>query len=265
MNIIRRTCAAPNFRTGRQGFGVEAIVIHIVDGAIAGCDATFASSSLALRRSAHYCVAKNGTIHQYVDEQDTAFHAGRIQQPTWGGLKRTPDGGHVNPNLYTIGIEHEGRATDEWMEVQYAASAELLADISRRYPALARLSRDNVIMHREIFAGKTCPGFKVDLQRLIEQATAIATSAPAIGPPTTGGGTATAPQPGLAPIRIVTAVRVRKGAPATTVPFVRILPPSDVPITPAAIVEEGQNVSGISRWYRIADDEFIWAGATATV
>jgi hypothetical protein len=259
MNIVRKTCAAANFRTGRQGFTVEAVVIHIVDGAIAGCDATFASSSLTLRRSAHYCVAKDATIHQYVDEQDTAFHAGRIQQPVWRGLKRKPDGGYVNPNLYTIGIEHEGRATDDWMDTQYDASAALLASISARYPALATLSRDNVVMHREIFSGKTCPGFKVELGTLIDKANQIraAGSPPALSG---AGGGAVRPQPAPSPIRIVTAVRVRKGAAATTVPFVRILPPGDA-VTPAAVVE-GQNIGGESRWYRIGDNEFIWAGAT---
>jgi hypothetical protein len=44
------------------------------------------------------------------------------------------------------------------------------------------------------------------------------------------------------------------------VPFVRILPPGDA-VTPAAVVE-GQNIGGESRWYRIGDNEFIWAGAT---
>src|SRR5688572_26184429 len=110
MNFIRKPCAPENFRTGRAGHEVEAVVIHIVDGGIAGCDATFASSSLTLRRSAHYCVAKSGAIHVYVDEQDTAFHAGRVQQPT---AQIVLDKAGVNPNLYTIGIEHEGRAVDE--------------------------------------------------------------------------------------------------------------------------------------------------------
>jgi hypothetical protein len=261
MNIIRKPCALENFRSERQGFQVEAVVIHIVDGGIAGCDATFASSSLTLRRSAHYCVAKNGNIHQYVDEQDTAFHAGRIQQPTWTGLKKKPDGGLINPNLYTIGIEHEGRATDEWMDTQYNASAELLADISRRYPPLATLNRKNVVMHREIFSGKTCPGFKVSLEELINRATLLGGAVPVVPPVSGLSGQGAQPQAAPAPVRIITAVKVRQGSPSTTMPFIRILPPGN-PVTPLEIVE-GQSVQGISRWYRISHDEFIWSGATA--
>lgn len=260
MQIIRKACAAANYRTGRQGYKVEAVVIHIVDGSIAGCDATFASSSLELRRSAHYCVAKTGRIHQYVDEQDTAYHAGRVLQPTWRPLKKNANGVAINPNLYTIGIEHEGRATDIWPDTLYQSSAELLADISSRYPALATLNRSNVAMHREIFAGKSCPGFKMDLERLIAQANSIRASQPAETPVTHGDG-ATAPQPALSPVQIVKAVKVRKGAPATTAPFVRILPPAEV-VVPLAVIEQGQSVSGISRWFRIAADEYIWAGAT---
>ena len=45
----------------------------------------------------------------------------------------------------------------------YASSAALLRGISSRCPALRILTRDNVIMHREIRADKTCPGFKVDM------------------------------------------------------------------------------------------------------
>ena len=76
------------------------------------------------------------------------------------------------PNFYTIGIEHEGTPEDEWTDAMYASSAVLLRGISSRYPALRILTRDNVIMHREICAGKTCPGFKVDMNRLIDLASA---------------------------------------------------------------------------------------------
>jgi len=248
MNIIRKPCAAQNFRAGRQGHVVEKIVIHVVDGGIAGCDATFASPSLELRRSAHYCVAKNGSIHQYVEEQDTAFHAGRVQGPTVP-LKTLSNGTILNPNLYTIGIEHEGRATDEWQETQIKTSAELLAAISSRYPALHPLNRSNVIMHREIFSGKTCPGFKVDLADLIARANGQSSV------PVVSIGTA---------IRIVKPVRVRDGAAATTAPSLRILPPSGTPVQPIREVQ-GEAVQGISRWYEIAANEFIWGGAAVVV
>jgi N-acetyl-anhydromuramyl-L-alanine amidase AmpD len=107
-----------------------------------------------------------------VKESDTAFHAGVIVRPVWNGLRKTPSGVFVNPNSYTIGIEHEGKPYDDWTDAMYASSAALLRSISARYPALRTLNRNNVIMHREIRADKTWPGFKIDMDRLIKEASA---------------------------------------------------------------------------------------------
>ncbi|HLH41720.1 MAG TPA: peptidoglycan recognition family protein [Bryobacteraceae bacterium] len=170
-------CAPNNFRPGRPpGSEVTAIVIHIIDGSRVGADATFLDNTLADPRSAHYSVGVDGTVHQYVKECDTAFHAGVVVNPVWKGLKKNALGEHVNPNSYTIGIEHEGKPEDEWTDAMYASSAALLGEISGRYPALKVLTRENVIMHREIRADKACPGFKVDMDRLIAEASARAES-----------------------------------------------------------------------------------------
>jgi N-acetyl-anhydromuramyl-L-alanine amidase AmpD len=167
-------CAPKNFRAGRPpGEDVIAAVIHIIDGSQVGADATFLNNTLSLVRSAHYSVGRDGSVHQYVKETDTAYHAGVIVKPTWKGMKKTASGGFVNPNFYTIGIEHEGKPEDDWTDAMYASSAALLRSISNRYPALKTLTRNNVIMHREIEADKSCPGFKVDLDRLIAEASAI--------------------------------------------------------------------------------------------
>src|SRR5258708_18197834 len=42
-------------------------------------------------------------------EEDTAFHAGVLVNPTWTLLRPG-----VNPNSYTIGVEHEGKPDDLW-------------------------------------------------------------------------------------------------------------------------------------------------------
>jgi N-acetyl-anhydromuramyl-L-alanine amidase AmpD len=166
-------CATNNFRPGRPaGQEISAVVIHIIDGSQVGADATFLNDALSLVRSAHYSVGHDGAVHQYVKETDTAYHAGVISKPSWKGMKKTPSGGYVNPNYYTIGIEHEGRPDDEWTDAMYSSSAALLRSISVRYPALAKLTRDNVIMHREIDGDKSCPGFKVNMDRLIAEASA---------------------------------------------------------------------------------------------
>ncbi len=152
-------CASSNFRSGRPaGFKPEAVVIHIAEGSLASVDAWFNNQAAVV--SAHYCVGKNGDVHQYVKEEDTAYHAGNPIRPAWKLLKRG-----VNPNFYTIGIEHEGHAGDVWTEAQYAASAALVADIAKRWSI--PLDADHVVMHREIYALRTCPGSQFDRSKFL--------------------------------------------------------------------------------------------------
>lgn len=123
---------SPNKDKGHEGFRPEAIVIHIMEGTLKGTDAWFKNEESGV--SAHYGIGKQGEIHQYVGESDTTWHSGRLVSPTWRLLK--PD---VNPNWYTIGIEHEGRADTPWSDALYKASARLIIRFSdaRRSPANA--------------------------------------------------------------------------------------------------------------------------------
>lgn len=150
MQAIWIGCPMENFHKGRPyGFHPEAIVIHIMDGSYEAGESVFADSST--QKSAHYGVSKQGTVHQYVDENDTAFHAGIVVNPTWDLLKPG-----VNPNFYTIGIEHEGLACDVWSDAQLEASADLVKEIAARW--CIPLDTEHVIRHHQIRASKTCPG-----------------------------------------------------------------------------------------------------------
>jgi N-acetylmuramoyl-L-alanine amidase len=153
-------CNPSNFRKGRHGYAPKAIVIHIIVGSLESAGLTFGDARSSV--SAHYGVGKSGRVHQFVEEPDTAFHAGIVVRPTWRLIEP-----RVNPNFYTIGIEHEGQPQDVWPDEQYQASAALVREIGARWQI--PLDRDHVIMHREIRASKTCPG-SVDMERLIREA-----------------------------------------------------------------------------------------------
>lgn len=155
-------CAAENFHKGRHGHEPKAIVIHIIVGSLEAADLTFKDPRSSV--SAHYAVGKSGRLHQFVDEADTAYHAGIVVRPTWKLIDP-----QVNPNLQTIGIEHEGQPQDIWPDEQYAASAALVKEIAVRWKIT--LDRDHVIMHREIRASKTCPG-AADIDRILREAAA---------------------------------------------------------------------------------------------
>lgn len=250
MNIKWIGCAPRNFREGRPaGLEVEAIVIHLIDGSQAGADATFLDNNLQLCRSAHYSIGQAGEIHQYVKESDTACHAGKIYQPAWQGLKKMADGSFINPNYYTIGIEHEGRPNDPWSDAMYAASAALLGAISQRFPKLKRLTLDNVVMHRAIRADKSCPGFKAGLGRLIREATLDVIP----------------PQGGPGAVSTVTGVNLRRGQPSRSAPVIRVIP-ADTLVSVTGWVK-GEPVKSINQvidiWYQTVDNDYFWAGATS--
>jgi N-acetyl-anhydromuramyl-L-alanine amidase AmpD len=232
VNIEAKPCAIENFMKGRpNGHRPLAIVLHVSDGTLASADAWFNNS--AAQVSAHYIVARDGAVHQYVDEMDTAYHAGRILKPTWRGL--LPG---VNPNFYTIGIEHEGRPADTWPERQYGASAELIGAIARRWGI--KVDADHLPFHREIYAGKTCPGFVFDRNKLIDLVGMAVM--PAIGEDLT----------------ILRKVNIRSKA-GTDGAVRQILLPGAT--TKAVAIEKGEIVSGNSAWYKLQDG-YIWAGAT---
>lgn len=167
MNIIKKP--TPNFGVGRfAGQKPEIIVIHIMDGTLVGTDSWFANP--ASQVSAHYGIGQNGEIHQYVREEDTAWHAGRVQNPTFKLYKP-----NTNPNGYTIGIEHEGNATSVWSEAMKKASAELIKAIATRWNI--PIDRDHIIGHYQIFAGKpNCPAVN---KGIIDELIQLAGGAPA--------------------------------------------------------------------------------------
>jgi N-acetylmuramoyl-L-alanine amidase len=148
------------FPQGRHGFEPKAIVIHIIVGSLQSAGLTFRDPHSSV--SAHYGVGKSGSVHQFVQETDTAFHAGIVVRPTWKLIDPA-----VNPNFYTVGIEHEGQPQDVWPDVQYRTSAALVREIAGRWKI--PLDRDHIIMHREIRASKTCPG-SADVDRIVREA-----------------------------------------------------------------------------------------------
>lgn len=104
--------------SSREGHEVSGVVIHYTAGSYAGCISWFKNCDAQV--SAHYVIrSADGQITQMVKESDKAWHA------------RT-----ANP--YTIGIEHEayGDIISFFTPEMYAASANLVRDISRRHETI---------------------------------------------------------------------------------------------------------------------------------
>src|SRR5689334_10038317 len=115
-------CAAANFMRGRPpGIAVEAIVLHRTGGTAEQFRTRYLDPSTSV--STHYVISEQGTVAQYVQENDTAFHAGVVINATWKGLRP-----RINPNFHTIGVELEGVSDTAVAEVQMQAAAELVAE-----------------------------------------------------------------------------------------------------------------------------------------
>jgi N-acetyl-anhydromuramyl-L-alanine amidase AmpD len=137
-----------------------AIVCHIMEGTLEGTDSHF--NNTAVDVSTHFGIGKDGEIHQYVALKDGAWGNGKVQNGLWPLLGQYPG---VNPNLYTISVEFEGKhpnmATgDFWhpTEKQVQAAISLFAWLCSEFQI--PVNRLNIIGHSEIDAvGRPyCPG-----------------------------------------------------------------------------------------------------------
>lgn len=248
MEASPRWIGSCNKTTGRAGYRPEAVVIHIMDDDIATVDDWFNTPKGPKNNfpvSAHYGVARRGTVHQYVHEMDTAWHAGRVLRSSWPLLKP-----RVSPNLYTIGIEHEGTPSQVWTEAMYESSASLLAAVTQRWSI--PLDRAHVIRHAEIFATKSyCPGPHCDMDQLLDMAHHVVLS---------GTGTNLVASTGT-----VTAVRnlnIREGAPSSLAPVAR-LAAAGTALAYTGWTSSGESVHGNAHWYQDGDGNYFWAGGTS--
>lgn len=168
MTITKRLLPAGlNHGSGRGSTVPDMVVIHVTEGSAKSVREWFASA--VAKVSAHYMVNVDGTIDQFVSEDDSAWHAGRVDHPTAPLVLDRP---HVNPNAYSIGIEHEGTGTQPLTAPQRVASVELIRDICRR--RAIPIDRTHIVGHHEVYSLKTCPG-AIDVNALVLLAAGVGT------------------------------------------------------------------------------------------
>lgn len=132
---------SPNYDTNRKT--IDRIIIHWIVGNLAAADTQFQKASPGT--SAHYGI-ENSEVHQYVKEENVAYHAGVYTM-----------------NQRSIGIEHSADPNRPASDETYETSGELIAQISKRHNI--PLDREHIIGHKEVKATQ-CPG-TMDIDRLI--------------------------------------------------------------------------------------------------
>lgn len=160
--MIAKRLLTLNHSRGRKGHVPDMITIHVTEGNAQSVRSWF--NAPVANVSAHYMVCVDGSIEQFVDEDDTAWVNGRIDHPTAALVLERPG---VNPNLFTIGIEHEGTGKQPLTALQREASVSLIRDIAIR--RCIPITRRHVVGHREIFSLKSCPG-AIDVDELVRLA-----------------------------------------------------------------------------------------------
>ena len=113
--------------------------------------------------SAHYYIARDGGIFNFVDDNKKAWHAGLS---CWKKQEA------LNTNSIGIELGNDGTLGDEcaYTDAQYKSLIALLKDLQTRYNVCA----ENIIAHSDIAPDrKTDPGANFDWQKLIENKAGI--------------------------------------------------------------------------------------------
>ncbi len=160
--------------SSRDGHVPYVIVNHISAGSMGSMDNWFTSSGNKVS-SAHFGVSKKGEIHQYVPIERMAWANGlskwEQEKADAAVVRNNPS---LNPNKYTVSIEHEG--TDgQLTDAQFAASVWLhkyiQSEIKRLYGRDMKLDEYHVIGHFLVDPKRkpNCPGPKFPWDRLYKE------------------------------------------------------------------------------------------------
>lgn len=141
--IIRHS---PN-HSDRNGVTIDTIMLHSTGGTLRGALEWLCNP--ASKVSAHYVIARDGTVYKLVPVSRSAWHAGKCRVP--------------NANSRSIGIEMEQLPSDVWTEAQRDTLLRLIAVLKRAIPTIKYL-----VGHREWNSRKVDP-YHVDMDELRRQ------------------------------------------------------------------------------------------------
>lgn len=159
-------------KSSRNGCKIIAIVNHITACGKQACIDWFTTSNNK-ESSAHYLVCKDGSIYQFVTDNMKSWHGGIVKNPSSRLVLSDMIG--INPNAYTIGIEHEGQSGDQFTKLQYQSTLELHKQLIQKYGII--IDREHIIGHYQIdnIDRPYCPGSGFPWERLISDLTTFFT------------------------------------------------------------------------------------------
>lgn len=129
----RFASAAADCIHDRKGRKIDTIVIHTMQGSLAGTIATFQKAGRPVPTAAHYCIGLDGEVVQMVPDDKACWHAGNMEY-----------------NLRSLGIEHAGWVDDGKppTDAMLRASAKVVAVLCKKYGI--PVDRQHIIGHVEV-------------------------------------------------------------------------------------------------------------------
>ena len=156
-----RQCTSPNFGVRPAGTAIDLIVIHSISlppGVFGGDEIErlftnrldwdahpYFQQIRGAEVSAHFLIRRDGSVVQFVNMDDRAWHAGAS---CWQGRE--------NCNDHSVGIELEGLEGGLFEKAQYDSLTRLCTDIADRYPIAWVAGHEHIAPGRKRDPG---PGF----------------------------------------------------------------------------------------------------------
>jgi AmpD protein len=128
VNIIKyKFKQATGYVKGRAPWKIKSIILHSTDGHKEGDIATLTGT----RVSVHWYVTKTGEVFHFVDNADTAWHAGVVNDLIYS-------------NKASIGIEQEHiDGAEEWPDCQVLTTARICAALMQKYHIMQKYIRSH--------------------------------------------------------------------------------------------------------------------------
>lgn len=150
----------PRGTPGRGGEEIAAICLHVLENTVEGYLSYLHSDRLepdvrpGEHGSVHYGVAADGTLHQFVRDEDMAWGVRELSNPTWPLLG---DHSGIDPDAYLLHVGVERFLSVHMPALTFRALAELLAVLCVEHSIPADAS--HIISHDELdVAFPVCAG-----------------------------------------------------------------------------------------------------------
>jgi len=159
--------------SSREGNTPLIIVNHVADASAASCDSWFRTSENK-HSSAHFLVTFKGEIRQYVRIEDMAWANGLKLYDIPKAKSSLVRSMKMNPNLYSVSIEHEGttgRLTEEQFQATLWLHCYIRDYVKNKWGYQIPMDREHILGHFEIDPLKKpdCPGKDFPWERLIKE------------------------------------------------------------------------------------------------